>query len=120
MSDVLSSLLGALKKLPPNRWRCTVDGTPKGPVTGHDVGLDKETAYTTFNFKVDQADHVLKAERNVAGGDTVIQLDGAAMPDPRLDIYPTTYGITMQIVVKCQFTVSGKTTEYRFDGRMWP
>ncbi len=60
-----------------------------------------------------------KNEREI-GGSIVITLAGVAMPDPHLDVYPITWGLTIQLVVKCQFEVNGKVTEYRFDGRMWP
>lgn len=117
--DILHAILGAIKELPPNRWRCSVNGVSKGPVTEQKVGMKDTTAWARFGFKVDGAAHELLIERNISGT-TTMTLDGAAMPDPHLDVYPTTWGLTMQLVVKCQFEVNGKVTEYRFDGRMWP
>jgi len=118
--DILHSLLGAIKELPPNRWRCSVNAVPKGPVTDHKVGVTGgTTAWTRFGFKVDGADHVLLVQRSV-DGQTHIALDGADKADPSLNVHTTTYGISAQLVVTCHFTDADATAEYRFDGRLWP
>ena len=109
--------LEQLVKLPPDRWRVSVNNTSKGPVTSHDLGVQEGSAWVTFGYLIDGTPHQLRGEVDVVGSQRVI-LDGMQLENGTIILSNRVCGLSIRVVIELKFTRGGEPIRYRFDGRL--